>query len=139
MRLPYRDKEWDPDFRRYLKSLAKKKPVIVCGDFNVAHEEIDIANPKANRMNAGFTDEERKNFSKLLEAGFVDTFRYKHPDEREHYSWWTFRSNARERNIGWRIDYFLVSETLKSTIKDACIYPELYGSDHAPVGLEIKL
>jgi len=139
LRLPYRDKEWDPDFRVFLNNLAKKKPVVVCGDFNVAHEEIDIANPQGNRKNAGFTDEERANFTKLLDSGFTDTFRYLHPEKKDAYSWWTFRFNARKRNVGWRIDYFLVSEKLKSKIKKAEIYPEIYGSDHAPVTLKIDI
>lgn len=136
-RLPYRDKYWDPEFREYLTMLAQKKPVIVCGDLNVAHTELDIANPKANRNNAGFTDQERANFTQLLDAGFIDTFRYSHPNEPDHYSWWSYRTNARERNIGWRIDYFLVSDKLKPKLKSATIYTDITGSDHAPIGLEI--
>lgn len=138
-RLPYRDKQWDPEFREYLVHLAKKKPVIACGDLNVAHEEIDIANPKSNRHNAGFTDEERRNFGKLLESGFIDTFRHFHPNQPNHYSWWSYRTNARERNIGWRIDYFLASQDLESKLKSASIYTNVMGSDHAPVGLEVKI
>lgn len=138
-RLDYRDKEWDTDFREYVVSLTKKKPVIACGDFNVAHEEIDIARPNSNRGTAGFTNEERKNFTQLLEAGFVDTFRKIHPGEKDRYSWWSYRQKARERNVGWRIDYFLVSEELASKIKDADILDQITGSDHAPVTLELKL
>ncbi|OAI50762.1 exodeoxyribonuclease III [Opitutia bacterium SCGC AG-212-L18] len=136
-RLPYRDKHWDPEFRAYLLGLTKKKPVIVCGDMNVAHEEIDIANPKSNHHSAGFTDAERRNFGELLKAGFIDTFRYFHPNEANHYSWWSYRTKARERNVGWRIDYFLVSESLRPKLKSATIYTEVMGSDHAPVGLEL--
>ena len=139
LRLPYRDKEWDPEFREYLKGLAKKKEVIVCGDLNVAHEEIDIANPKGNRKNAGFTDEERRNFGALLDAGFIDTFRYFHPGEKDRYSWWSYRTRAREKNVGWRIDYFLASEGLKGKLKDAEIYDKIEGSDHAPVGLDVNV
>lgn len=139
LRLPYRDKHWDPDFREYLTTLAKKKPVIICGDLNVAHEEIDLSNPKSNRKNAGFTDEERRNFSQLLESGFIDTFRYFHPNEKNRYSWWSYRTHARPKNIGWRIDYFLASETLKGKLRSATIYDKIEGSDHAPVGLEADL
>lgn len=138
-RLPYRDKHWDPEFRTYLSKLTKKEHVIVCGDLNVAHTEIDLSHPKTNRGSAGFTDQERANFTKLLEAGFIDTFRYFHPDEPNQYSWWSYRTNARERNVGWRIDYFLASEALKDKLKSAKIYTEITGSDHAPVGLELKI
>ena len=138
LRLPYRQKEWDPALRGFLRELAEEKPVVVCGDFNVAHEEIDLANPAANRRNAGFTDEERANFTTLLDAGFVDVFRHQHPGEKGHYSWWTYRMNARARNIGWRIDYFLVSKPLAKKVKDAFIWPEVTGSDHCPVGIELN-
>ena len=137
LRLPYRQKEWDPALRGFLRELAEEKPVVVCGDFNVAHEEIDLANPAANRRNAGFTDEERANFTTLLDAGFVDVFREKHPGEPGHYSWWTYRMNARARNIGWRIDYFLVSKPLAKKVRDAFIWPEVTGSDHCPVGIRL--
>jgi exodeoxyribonuclease-3 len=135
-RLDYRVKEWDPAFLTYLKKLEKKKPVVFCGDLNVAHQEIDLANPKTNRRNAGFTDEERGNFTKLLESGFVDTFRVfeKGPS---HYSWWSQMANCRARNIGWRVDYFVASEKLRGALKKATIHPEIMGSDHCPVGLEI--
>jgi len=137
VRLPYRQKQWDPDFRAFLKNLAKKKPVVVCGDFNVAHEEIDLANPASNRRNAGFTDEERAGFTSLLGEGFVDVFRARHPGEPGHYSWWTYRMNARARNVGWRIDYFLVSKSLAPRVSNAFIWPDVTGSDHCPVGIEI--
>lgn len=138
IRLPYRDKEWDPQFREYLCNLKKHKPVILCGDLNVAHTEIDLSHPSSNRNSAGFTDQERNNLTKLLESGFVDTFRYFHPNEKEKYSWWSYRTHARDRNIGWRIDYFLVSDDLTSKLKSATIYDNIMGSDHAPVGLELK-
>jgi len=138
VRLPYRQKEWDPALREFLSALAREKPVVVCGDFNCAHEEIDLANPASNRRNAGFTDEERAGFSELLDADFVDVFRKKHPDEKGHYSWWTYRANARARNIGWRIDYFLVSKLLVPRVRDAFIWPEVSGSDHCPVGIELN-
>lgn len=125
-------------FRRYVKELERSKPVIVCGDFNVAHEEIDIKNAKQNIGNAGFTYEEREKFSKLLASGFVDTFRYLYPDTTDVYSWWSYRKGVRERNIGWRIDYFIVSKILASSIKEATIYKDIFGSDHCPIGLEIK-
>lgn len=131
-RLEYRMK-WEDDFRQYLINLDKIKPVIVCGDMNVAHEEIDLKNPKTNRKNAGFTDEERKKFTALLESGFTDTFRYLHPDVKDAYSWWSYRFHAREKNAGWRIDYFVVSTRMITQIKSACIYTEIYGSDHCPV------
>ncbi|HMM19278.1 MAG TPA: exodeoxyribonuclease III [Selenomonadales bacterium] len=136
LRLDYRLK-WEDDFRSYLLQLDKVKPVIVCGDINVAHQEIDIKNPKANRRNAGFTDEEREKLSLLLQAGFTDSFRHLYPDKRDAYTWWSYMMNARARNIGWRIDYFLVSERLRDSIRDSFIYPDILGSDHCPVGLEI--
>ena len=135
-RLDYR-MEWEKAFLAYLKKLEEKKPVIFCGDLNVAHQEIDLKNPKTNRKNAGFTDEERARFSELLKEGFVDTFRYFYPEETGIYSWWSYRFHAREKNAGWRIDYFLVSEVLKDELKDAKIHTEIFGSDHSPVELEI--
>lgn len=137
-RLTYRMR-WESDFLSYLKKLEQEKPVIFCGDLNVAHQEIDLKNPSANRKNAGFTNEEREKFSALLNAGFVDTFRYFYPDMEGIYSWWSYRFKARERNAGWRIDYFLVSESLKEKLKDARIHTEIIGSDHCPVELEIEL
>lgn len=137
-RLTYRMR-WESDFLSYLKKLEQEKPVIFCGDLNVAHQEIDLKNPAANRKNAGFTNEEREKFSALLNAGFVDTFRYFYPDMEGIYSWWSYRFKARERNAGWRIDYFLVSEILKEKLKDARIHTEIIGSDHCPVELEIEL
>ena len=137
-RLPYRMK-WEDAFREYLLKLDEKKPVIICGDLNVAHKEIDLKNPKSNRKNAGFTDEEREKLTELLDAGFVDSFRYIHPNEEGRYSWWSYRFNARKNNAGWRIDYFLVSERIKENIKDADIHSEVLGSDHCPVTLEIEL
>jgi len=131
-RLPYR-MEWEDDFRTYLKELEEKKPVVVCGDMNVAHKEIDLKNPKTNRKNAGFTDEEREKFTLLLNSGFIDTFRYFYPDAEGIYSWWSYRFQARAKNAGWRIDYFLVSESLKENLKGAHIYTEITGSDHCPV------
>ena len=135
-RLDYR-MEWEKAFLAYLKKLEEKKPVIFCGDLNVAHQEIDLKNPRTNRKNAGFTDEERARFSELLKEGFVDTFRYFYPEETGVYSWWSYRFHAREKNAGWRIDYFLVSEALKTELKDAKIHTEIFGSDHCPVELEI--
>lgn len=135
-RLDYR-MSWEDDFREYLKELDKKKPVIACGDMNVAHEEIDLKNPKTNRGNPGFSDEERSKFTELLEAGFTDSFRYLYPDRTDAYSWWSYRAAARARNVGWRIDYFVVSDRLRDNIKDAYILPELMGSDHCPVGLDM--
>ena len=135
-RLDYR-MEWEKAFLAYLKKLEEKKPVIFCGDLNVAHQEIDLKNPKTNRKNAGFTDEERARFSELLKEGFVDTFRYFYPEETGIYSWWSYRFHAREKNAGWRIDYFLVSEVLKDELKDAKIHTAIFGSDHCPVELEI--
>ena len=136
-RLDYRMK-WDEDFRNYLMELRKKKPVIACGDFNVAHQEIDLKNPKSNRRNAGFTDEEREQFSNLLNAGFTDTFRFFHPDETGIYSWWSYRFKAREKNAGWRIDYFIVSDNLNDQLADAKIHTEIFGSDHCPVEVVLK-
>ena len=135
-RLGYRV-TWEDAFRAYLEELDKKKPVIVCGDLNVAHKEIDLKNPKSNRKNAGFTDEERGKFQELLDAGFVDTFRHFYPDQRDIYSWWSYRFKARERNSGWRIDYFVTSERLVPRLTSAKIHTEIYGSDHCPVELVI--
>lgn len=137
-RLAYR-MQWEDDFRAYLLELDSRKPVIVCGDMNVAHEEIDLKNPKTNRQNAGFTDEERAKMTELLGAGFTDTFRLLYPDKVGVYSWWSYRFNARKNNAGWRIDYFLVSERVKDCVRSAQIYSEVLGSDHCPVGLEIDL
>jgi exodeoxyribonuclease-3 len=135
-RLDYR-MAWEDAFLAYLKGLEAKKPVIFCGDLNVAHEEIDLKNPKTNRGHAGFTDEERGKFSALLQAGFIDTYRSFYPDKTDAYSWWSYRFHAREKDIGWRIDYFVVSEALRSRLKDALIYSDVEGSDHCPVGLLI--
>lgn len=135
-RIDYR-MQWEDDFREYVTELDKIKPVVICGDLNVAHQEIDLKNPKTNRGNAGFSDEERGKFGELLSAGFIDTFRYLHPDEEGAYSWWSYRFNARAKNAGWRIDYFLVSERLRDEIKAAYILPQVMGSDHCPVCLEI--
>ena len=137
-RLDYRMK-WDDDFRAYLKKLEEKKPVIVCGDLNVAHKEIDLKNPKTNRKNAGFTDEERAKFTTLLESGFTDTFRYVYPEQEGIYSWWSYRFKAREKNAGWRIDYFLTSDSLKDKLRGAQIHTDILGSDHCPVELTIEL
>ena len=131
-RLDYRMK-WEDDFRSYLKKLEEKKSVVVCGDLNVAHSEIDLKNPKTNRKNAGFTDEERNKMTELLDSGFIDSYRYLHPDTENVYSWWSYRFNARKNNAGWRIDYFLVSEALKDKIKKAEIHTTVLGSDHCPV------
>lgn len=136
-RLDYR-MSWEDAFREYLCSLDKLKPIIVCGDMNVAHEEIDLKNAKANVGNPGFSDEERAKFTELLSAGFTDSFRYLYPDRRDAYSWWSYRAAARERNVGWRIDYFVVSDRLRDNIKDAYILPEITGSDHCPVGLDMS-
>ena len=136
-RLGYR-MTWEDDFRAYLVELDKKKPVIVCGDLNVAHQEIDLKNPKSNRRNAGFTDEERGKFQELLDAGFIDTFRYFHPDQRDISSWWSYRFKARERNSGWRIDYFVTSQRLAPQLASAKIHTEIFGSDHCPVELVLK-
>lgn len=135
-RLDYR-MEWEDAFRAYVSSLAEKKGVVICGDMNVAHEEIDLKNPATNHFNAGFSDQEREKMSRLLEAGFIDTWRMQHPGE-EKYSWWSYRMRARERNVGWRIDYFLVSENMRSRIESTDILNEIMGSDHCPVVLEIK-
>ncbi len=137
-RLEYRMR-WEDAFLSYLKSLEREKPVVLCGDLNVAHQEIDIKNPKSNRMNAGFTDQEREKMTRLLNAGFVDTFRALHPDETGAYSWWSYRFHARENNAGWRIDYFLVSDGIADKVEDASIYNEVFGSDHCPVGIDIAL
>ncbi|MBQ3432581.1 MAG: exodeoxyribonuclease III [Clostridia bacterium] len=138
LRLDYR-MEWEDAFRAYLKELDKKKPVIFCGDLNVAHKEIDLKNPDTNHRNAGFTDEERGKFTALLDAGFTDSFRYLYPDTEDAYSWWSYRMRARERNVGWRIDYFCVSDRIKEQIKEAKIHAEVFGSDHCPVELEIRI
>lgn len=136
-RLDYR-MIWEDEIRKYLCNLNKKKPVIMCGDLNVAHEEIDLKNPKTNRRNAGFTDEERNKMTELLSANFTDSFRYIYP-EKIAYSWWSYMGNAREKDIGWRIDYFIVSSDIKEEIKDAYIFKDIYGSDHCPVGLDIEI
>ena len=136
-RLPYR-MQWEDAFRDYLKELDAHKPVIMTGDLNVAHQEIDLKNPKTNKKNAGFTQEERDKFTELLDAGFVDSFRYFYPDKTGAYSWWSYRFKAREKDAGWRIDYFVVSDRIKEQMKDALIYKEVMGSDHCPVGLEIE-
>jgi len=138
-RLDYRTTEWDVDFLAFVKKLEKTKPVIFCGDLNVAHTKIDLANPKTNRKNAGFTDEERARFDAILEAGFIDSFRHLYPDATERYSWWSYRAAARQRNIGWRIDYFCVSESLRDRIAEVDILDQVMGSDHCPVLLELKL
>ena len=136
-RLEYRMK-WEDDFRDYLKKLDEIKPVILCGDLNVAHEEIDLKNPKSNRGNAGFTDEERNQMTNLLNAGFLDSFRFLYPEKTDCYSWWSYMGRAREKNIGWRIDYFVVSKKLENSIKEAKIHPEILGSDHCPVELDVE-
>lgn len=136
-RLDYRMK-WEEAFRKYLKKLDNKKPVIICGDLNVAHEEIDLKNPKSNRKNAGFTDEEREKIDILLKSGFTDTFRKIYPDKEGCYTWWSYMFNARANNAGWRIDYFLISDRINSNIKDALIYSKIMGSDHCPIGLEME-
>ena len=135
-RLEYR-MQWEDDFRDYLVSLDRKKPVIVCGDMNVAHEEIDLKNPATNHMNPGFTDAERGKMTELLAAGFTDSFRHLHPQARDAYSWWSYRAAARERNVGWRIDYFLLSDRLRPNLREAFIRPDILGSDHCPVGVEL--
>ena len=137
-RLDYRMK-WEDDFREYLLSLDKTKPVIFCGDLNVAHNEIDLKNPKSNRGNPGFSDEERGKFSLLLESGFTDSFRFLYPNKENAYSWWSYRFKSREKNVGWRIDYFVVSNRIANKIKEAKIHSEVYGSDHCPVELEIEI
>lgn len=136
-RLPYR-MEWEDVFRMYLKMLEESKPVVVCGDLNVAHEEIDLKNPKTNRKNAGFTDEERAKFSNVLASGMIDTYRYFYPEQTGIYSWWSYRFKAREKNAGWRIDYFIVSEALKDLLQDAKIHTDIMGSDHCTVELDIR-
>ena len=136
-RLEYRMK-WEDDFLAYIRQLDKKKPVIICGDLNVAHEEIDLKNPKTNRKNAGFTDEERNKMTVMLENGFTDTFRYFYPEQKEIYSWWSYRFKAREKNAGWRIDYFIVSDRLRERLEGAKIHTEIFGSDHCPVELTLK-
>lgn len=135
-RLEYR-MVWEDEFRKYLLKLNETKPVIMCGDLNVAHEEIDLKNPKTNRHNAGFTDEERNKMTELLKSGFTDSFRYLYPEKENIYSWWSYMFHAREKNAGWRIDYFIVSKSIETQIKEATIYTEILGSDHCPVGLEI--
>ncbi|MBR3630696.1 MAG: exodeoxyribonuclease III [Oscillospiraceae bacterium] len=137
-RIDYR-MQWEDDLRALLTKLDKEKPIILCGDLNVAHQEIDLKNAKANIGNAGFSDEERGKFGALLDAGFTDTFRYLHPDQRDAYSWWSYMGRAREKNVGWRIDYFLVSNRIADRIRAAEIYPSILGSDHCPVGLEIEI
>lgn len=138
-RIPLRHKKWDPLFLEHLKNLEKKKPVIAVGDFNVAHEEIDLARPKDNEGKHGFTKEEREGFTNFMKAGFIDTFREFHPNEPGHYSWWTMWANARQRNVGWRIDYILASKSLKSTIKKTFILKDVLGSDHCPVGITLQI
>ena len=137
-RLAYR-MEWEDDLREYLILLDQKKPVVYCGDLNVAHQEIDLKHPKSNRGNPGFSDEERGKMTELLAAGFLDSFRVLYPEAEGAYSWWSYRANARANNAGWRIDYFIVSKRLKDAIREAKIYPEVYGSDHCPVGIELEL
>ena len=136
-RLDYR-MTWEDDFQNYVKQLDKSKPVIICGDLNVAHEEIDLKNPKTNRKNAGFTDEERQKMTQFLSAGFTDTFRFFYPDATDIYSWWSYRFRAREKNAGWRIDYFITSQRLNSRLKEANIHTDIYGSDHCPVSLVME-
>lgn len=138
LRLDYRQ-EWEDEFREFFKKLDSKKPVIICGDMNVAHKEIDLKNPKTNRRNPGFTDEEREKFTLLLDAGFTDTFRYFYPDKENEYSWWSYRFNARKNNTGWRIDYFLVSNRLQEKLISASIHQDIFGSDHCPVSVELNL
>ena len=135
-RLDYR-MQWEDDFRAYVARLDAQKPVVICGDMNVAHQEIDLKNPKTNRNNAGFTDQEREKMTALLGAGFLDSFRLLYPDVTGAYSWWSYMFHAREKNAGWRIDYFLVSEKLREEIRESCIHPEIFGSDHCPVELEL--
>lgn len=137
-RLAYRQ-IWEDEIRRYLLTLSEKKPVVMCGDLNVAHQEIDLKNPKTNHGNAGFTDEEREKMTELLSAGFIDTYRHCYPDQTDAYTWWSYMGRAREKNVGWRIDYFITSKALKENIQDAMIYPEILGSDHCPVGLLLDL
>lgn len=137
-RLDYR-MTWEDEFRKYLLTLNSKKPVVMCGDLNVAHNEIDLKNPKTNRRNAGFTDEERGKMTELLNSGFTDTFRYLYPDKTDMYSWWSYMFKAREKNVGWRIDYFIVSKSIEDKIKESYIFSEVMGSDHCPVGLDLEI
>ncbi len=137
LRIDYR-MEWEDDFRHYLKNLEKTKPVVVCGDLNVAHEEIDLKNPKTNQKNPGFSPQERGKMTQLLEAGFIDTFRYFYPDTIGAYSWWSYRANARKNNAGWRIDYFIISQSIEKNLQSATIHPDIFGSDHCPVEIEIN-
>lgn len=137
-RLSYR-MEWEDAFREYVGKLSKVKPVIMCGDLNVAHKEIDLKNPKTNRKNAGFTDEERAKFTELLDSGFVDTYRHLYPDTADAYTWWSYFAKAREKNVGWRIDYFVVSESLRGAIKEAGMMPDVFGSDHCPVFVDLDI
>lgn len=137
-RLPYRMR-WEEDFLGYLERLKESKPVVVCGDMNVAHQEIDLKNPKTNHKNAGFTDEEREKFTRLLQAGFIDTWRYFHPDTQGIYSWWSYRFKAREKNAGWRIDYFCVSQGLEDRLRGADIHTDIFGSDHCPIELDLDM
>ena len=136
-RLDYR-MDWEAEFLKYITQLDSEKPVIICGDMNCAHEEIDLANPKTNRRNAGFTDEERQCMTRMLDPGFIDTFRYLHPDEKGAYSWWSFRGGARAKNVGWRIDYFIISKRLADSLVDASIHPDIMGADHCPVSITIE-
>jgi exodeoxyribonuclease III len=138
-RLQYRHEVWDPAFLKHIKKLEKEKPVVMCGDLNVAHKEIDLARPKDNKKNAGFTPEEREGCDNIVNHGFIDTFRLKHPDAEGEYSWWSNFQNSRAKNVGWRIDYFFASSTLESNVSDAYILQEVMGSDHAPVGVELKI
>ena len=137
-RLNYRMR-WEEELKKYLKKLEEVKPVVICGDFNVAHKEIDIKNAKANRGNAGFTDEERDKFSELLDSGFIDTYRYFNKDKKDAYTWWSYIGRARDKNIGWRIDYFLVSKNIINKISNSIIYSDVYGSDHCPIGIDINM
>ena len=130
---------WEDEVRKYLKKLDEVKPVIYCGDLNVAHEEIDLKNPKTNRRNAGFTDEERNKMTELLSAGFTDSFRYLYPEKENCYSWWSYMGHAREKNVGWRIDYFIVSNSIQEKIKDSIIHSDVMGSDHCPIELQIEI
>jgi len=136
LRLEYR-MQWEDEFKKYIQQLDLKKPVIVCGDLNVAHQEIDIKNPKTNQRSAGFTAEERTKMTILLQSGFIDTFRSLYPDTQDAYTWWSYMMHARQRNVGWRIDYFLISNRIKNNLHDATIYPDILGSDHCPIGLDI--
>ncbi len=137
-RLDLRHKQWDPAFLEHIKDLEKTKPVLVCGDFNAAHQAIDLANPKQNEKSAGYTPEEREGFDNMIKAGFIDTFRYQHPDEVGAYTWWSWRSGARERNVGWRIDYWLCSKSIIDRVKKTAVHPEITGSDHCPVSIELS-